>query len=62
MDDLFDVFNEQPQASKPTENTARRTKKDKSKKRQANGQVKDDDAQNLDQNGHNGRSPSDSAQ
>ncbi|KAL4785734.1 rRNA-processing arch domain-containing protein [Aspergillus varians] len=39
-DDLFDVFEAQPQAAKPSESVPRRAKKDKNKKRQVNGDVK----------------------
>ncbi|KAJ5787225.1 hypothetical protein N7457_002215 [Penicillium paradoxum] len=39
MDELFDVFEDQPQAAKPSE-ASKRPKKDKSKKRQMNGDVK----------------------
>ncbi|KAL1980621.1 hypothetical protein VTN96DRAFT_3911 [Rasamsonia emersonii] len=46
MDDLFDVFEDQPQAVKPSDEPAKpRPKKDKSKKRQANGDVKQDGAE-----------------
>lgn len=42
MDDLFDVFEDQPQAVNSTDQpTKSRPKKDKSKKRQANGDVKE---------------------
>ncbi|KAL1968827.1 hypothetical protein VTN77DRAFT_1188 [Rasamsonia byssochlamydoides] len=45
MDDLFDVFEDKPQAVKPSDEPAKpRPKKDKSKKRQANGDVKEDGA------------------
>lgn len=44
MDELFDVFEDQPKAAKPTENAPKRSKKDKSKKRQANGDVKENGA------------------
>lgn len=40
MDDLFDVFEDQPQAAKPSGGGPKRPKKDRSKKRQANGDVK----------------------
>ncbi|KAJ5610380.1 hypothetical protein N7510_007099 [Penicillium lagena] len=42
MDELFDVFDDKPQAAKPVEGTSKRPKKDKdrSKKRQVNGDVK----------------------
>lgn len=40
MDELFDVFEDQPQAAKPSESVPRRPKKEKSKKRQVNGDVK----------------------
>ncbi|KAJ5542173.1 hypothetical protein N7461_008176 [Penicillium sp. DV-2018c] len=40
MDELFDVFEDQPQAVKPSEGPSKRPKKDKSKKRQVNGDVK----------------------
>ncbi|KAJ5812209.1 hypothetical protein N7474_008510 [Penicillium riverlandense] len=42
MDELFDVFDDKPQAAKPAEGTSKRPKKDKdrSKKRQVNGDVK----------------------
>lgn len=39
MDELFDVFEDQPQAARPPE--PRRPKKEKSKKRQVNGDVKE---------------------
>ncbi|KAL5342563.1 rRNA-processing arch domain-containing protein [Aspergillus crustosus] len=41
MDELFDVFEEQPQAANLSEPVPRRPKKDKSKKRQVNGDVKE---------------------
>lgn len=41
MDELFDVFEDQPQAAKPSESVPRRPKKEKSKKRQVNGDVKE---------------------
>lgn len=42
MDDLFDVFEDQPQAVKPSDEASKlRPKKDKSKKRQVNGDVKE---------------------
>ena len=44
MDELFDVFEDQPQAAKPADNATRRPKKDKSKKRQVNGDVKENGA------------------
>lgn len=40
MDELFDVFEDQPQAVKPSEGAPKRLKKDKNKKRQVNGVVK----------------------
>jgi ATP-dependent RNA helicase DOB1 len=40
MDELFDVFEDRPQAVKPSEGPSKRPKKDKSKKRQVNGDVK----------------------
>jgi ATP-dependent RNA helicase DOB1 len=40
MDELFDVFEDQPQAVKPSEGAPKRLKKDKNKKRQVNGDVK----------------------
>ncbi|KAE8150090.1 rRNA-processing arch domain-containing protein [Aspergillus avenaceus] len=40
MDELFDVFEDQPQAVKPSDAIPKRSKKDKSKKRQVNGDVK----------------------
>jgi ATP-dependent RNA helicase DOB1 len=40
MDELFDVFEDQPQAVKPSDGAPKRSKKDKSKKRQVNGDVK----------------------
>lgn len=43
MDDLFDVFENQPQAVKPSDAGPRRPKKDKSKKRQVNGTAKEDE-------------------
>ncbi|CAG7930396.1 unnamed protein product [Penicillium olsonii] len=46
MDELFDVFDDKPQSARPTEGTPRRARKDRSKKRQVNGDVKKtDDAQ-----------------
>lgn len=41
MDELFDVFEDKPQLAKPSGPAPKRPKKDKSKKRQANGDVKD---------------------
>lgn len=41
MDELFDVFNDQSTGPKPTNGASPRVKKDKSKKRQANGENKD---------------------
>lgn len=42
MNELFDVFDDQPQASKASNgHTKHQSKKDKSKKRQADGQAKD---------------------
>lgn len=43
MDELFDVFEDQPQAGKPSNAAPKRQKKDKSKKRQVNGDVKVDE-------------------
>lgn len=40
MDELFDVFEDKPQAAKPSTAAPKRPKKDKTKKRQANGEVK----------------------
>jgi hypothetical protein len=40
MDELFDVFEDKPQAVTPSEAVPKRPKKDKSKKRQVNGDVK----------------------
>lgn len=40
MDELFDVFDDKPQAAKPSGGPPKRPRKDKSKKRQANGNVK----------------------
>lgn len=40
MDELFDVFEDKPQAVKPSEGASKRPKKDKSKKRQVNGDAK----------------------
>ncbi|KAJ5968608.1 hypothetical protein N7501_004856 [Penicillium viridicatum] len=40
MDELFDVFEDQPQAVKPSEGASKRVKKDKNKKRPLNGDVK----------------------
>ncbi|KAJ5665768.1 rRNA-processing arch domain-containing protein [Penicillium maclennaniae] len=45
MDELFDVFEDTPQAPKPSGSAPKRAKKDKSKKRQANGDVKIPDEQ-----------------
>ncbi|KAJ5426838.1 hypothetical protein N7465_001908 [Penicillium sp. CMV-2018d] len=39
MDELFDVFEDQPQAVKPSEGVPKRVKKDKNKKRPLNGDV-----------------------
>ncbi|KAI3006190.1 hypothetical protein CBS147346_3818 [Aspergillus niger] len=44
MDELFDVFEDQPQAVRPADGAPKRAKKDKSKKRQVNGDVKEDGA------------------
>ncbi len=45
MDELFDVFDDQPQGSKASENLPKRSRKEKkSKKRQANGEMKDSDS------------------
>ena len=41
MDELFEVFNDQSTGAKPTNGASPRVKKDKSKKRQANGENKD---------------------
>lgn len=41
MDELFDVFEDQPQPAKPAGGAPKRSKKDKSRKRQVNGDVKD---------------------
>lgn len=41
MDELFDVFDDKPQVLKPSGSVPKRPKKDKSKKRQANGDVKE---------------------
>ncbi len=42
MDELFDVFNDQPSGAKPPNGSSKpKPKKDKSKKRQANGEAKD---------------------
>ncbi|KAL4964769.1 ATP-dependent RNA helicase MTR4 [Aspergillus stella-maris] len=41
MDELFDVFEDKPQAAQLSEAAPRRPKKDKSKKRQVNGDVKE---------------------
>lgn len=40
MDELFDVFEDNPKAVKPLDSAPKRQKKDKSKKRQVNGDVK----------------------
>ncbi|KAF9887865.1 ATP-dependent RNA helicase mtr4 [Aspergillus nanangensis] len=40
MDELFDVFDDQPQAVKPVDHAPKKSKRDKSKKRQINGDVK----------------------
>ena len=42
MDDLFDVFEDQPPANKSSKQTPQRSTAEKSKKRQANGEVKED--------------------
>jgi hypothetical protein len=39
---LFDVFEDQPQAVKPSEGAPKRLKKDKHKKRQVNGQPQEE--------------------
>ena len=44
MDELFEVFNDQSTGAKPTNGASPRVKKDKSKKRQANGENKDSPA------------------
>jgi ATP-dependent RNA helicase DOB1 len=45
MDELFDVFDDKPQGlGPPTESTKPRPKKDKNKKRQANGAVKENNS------------------
>ena len=44
MDELFDVFEDQPQAVRPSDGAPKRSKKDKSKKRQVNGDVKESGA------------------
>jgi ATP-dependent RNA helicase DOB1 len=44
MDELFDVFEDQPKAVKPSDSAPKRPKKDKSKKRQVNGAVKENGA------------------
>lgn len=41
MDDLFDVFDEKPQAPLPVKERTEKKKKDRSKKRKVNGDVKD---------------------
>lgn len=42
MDELFDVFNDQPSGAKPPDGLSKqKPKKDRSKKRQANGEAKD---------------------
>lgn len=47
MDGLFDVFEEQPQKTPATNGDVKvKAKKDRTKKRQANGEVKDSDATN----------------
>lgn len=40
MDELFDAFEDKPQTVQPLDDASKRPKKDKSKKRQANGSVK----------------------
>ena len=40
MDDLFDVFEDTPQTGKPSIEPPKLVKKERSKKRQANGDVK----------------------
>ncbi|CAI7645664.1 Helicase C-terminal [Penicillium manginii] len=44
MDELFDVFEDKPQTAQPSHDVPKRSRKDKSKKRQANGSVKANDA------------------
>ena len=48
MDELFDVFDDETQCAKPTKDFAKRPKKDKSKKRQANGDMKEDQKKEID--------------
>lgn len=50
MDELFDVFEDRPQSVSPTKDTLQRPKRDKSKKRQANGEVKEDRNDEVDEN------------
>ena len=58
MDDLFDVFDDQPQGAKSATLSARpKLKKDKSKKRQVNGEAKGSDI-TVNGNGLNGLAPS----
>lgn len=45
MDELFDVFEDQPKAVSPSDSAPKRSKKDKSKKRQVNGKVKENGAE-----------------
>jgi ATP-dependent RNA helicase DOB1 len=52
MDELFDVFDDQPQPAKPGNEFPQRQRKDKGKKRQADGQVKDTQKDELNGNRH----------
>jgi ATP-dependent RNA helicase DOB1 len=51
MDELFDVFDDQTHSAKSSNDFPKRQRKDKSKKRQANGQVKDTQNDELSGNG-----------
>ncbi|KAJ5342015.1 Helicase C-terminal [Penicillium brevicompactum] len=50
MDELFDVFDDQPRPVQPSERPPKRPKKDKSKKRQVNGDVKNPDGAQTERN------------
>lgn len=60
MDELFDVFDDQPHSAKAAVDFPKRSKKDKSKKRQANGEVKEQpngDVQGKDDESRNTPTP-----
>ncbi|KAF7506164.1 ATP-dependent RNA helicase mtr4 [Endocarpon pusillum] len=55
MDELFDVFDDQPHSAKAAADFPKRSKKDKSKKRQANGEVKDQSNGDVQEKGDGSR-------